>query len=241
MKGLSGMLSGFVDLLLPRYCPVCGSDSDSFNGLCGNCLIGIEWIDGPCCTVCGLPFPSRTALPHRCSRCLERPPAFDHARSVARYIGPVVHAVHRMKFSSIERLADLLGDLILDNLPASLEPSVLSAIIPVPLHAARLRSRGFNQSLLLARRISRGLGLPVEPRLVERVRDTPSQLGLGIDDRRRNVHGAFVVREPTDVEKESLLIVDDVFTTGSTVNELARTLRRAGAGLIEVLTFARTC
>ena len=241
MKRLFDVLADLGYLLLPVYCPICGSDADGPAGLCGDCLVGIEWIDGPCCTVCGIPFPARTALPHRCSKCLARPPAFDHARSVARYTGPVARAVHRMKFSGIERLAALLGDLILDNLPASLEPSTFSAVIPVPLHAARLRSRGFNQSLLLARRVSRGLGLPVEARLVERVRDTPSQLGLGIDDRRRNVRGAFVVREPAAVEEATLLVVDDVLTTGSTASELARTLRRAGAGSVEVLTFARTC
>ena len=222
LKGLYGQVGDLVDLLLPRYCPICGSDADGPAGLCGVCFDGIEWIDGPCCTLCGIPFPSRTALPHHCPKCLARPPAFARARSVARYTGAIAHAVHRMKFSRVERLAVPLGKIILDNLPPSLDPAAFSAVVPVPLHAKRLRSRGFNQSLLLARRVSRGLGLPVAGGLVDRLLDTPSQLGLGIDDRRRNVRGAFVVRKPALVEGAAFLIVDDVLTTGATASELAR-------------------
>jgi ComF family protein len=187
---------------------------------------------GQACSRCALPLP-RASL---CGRCQRRPPAFDRALAAFEYQPPLDALIKRLKFHGDLRLARLLGTLMADHITASAEggPEV---IVPVPLHVARLRQRGYNQALELARPIARRLAVPLAWRFLSRVRATDPQTDVPAKLRSRNVRNAFAVTP--DFAARRVAIVDDVMTTGHTVDELARTLRRAGATEISVWVCAR--
>ena len=155
---------------------------------------------------------------------------FDLARSALLFTRTLREIVHHLKYSDRVSLANPLGDILKGCLER--EPFSGNLIIPVPLHRSRQRQRGYNQAQLLAAR----LGRPTDPRLLRRCKNTPSQTGLSRSERKRNLASAFEVRR--DV-KGTVIVIDDVYTTGSTMNEVARTLKRAGAERVEVLTVAR--
>jgi len=236
----------FLDTLLhwvfPVDCAACGHPAAE-RGLpffCRACWETIRPIDGPICPHCGQPFDSPIALAqspgHRCRACREKPPQFDLARSPYRYEGVMEQAIRLFKYQRKDALADPLADLMLawaDRLPP------VDLVMPVPLHPSRLRTREFNQSLLLADRIARRLKLPLSFEHLERIRATRPQTELDRTDRARNVRRAFAVREPDGVKGRRVLLVDDVLTTGATVNDCARALKRAGADSVTVLTLAR--
>lgn len=199
------------------------------------------------CPVCGLPFRTLADAPtggpsdHPCARCLRHPPHFRRARARAIYRpdadqDPLRHALHRYKYGRDVSLAPLLGGLLHDMAPT---PGDVDLVVPVPLHLARLRWRGFNQAQLLAAPLARAAGLRIDPHVLARVRPTTPQVGLPERERRSNVRGAFAVRDAGRVAGRRLLLVDDVYTTGATVNECARVLRRAGARSVDVLVLAR--
>jgi ComF family protein len=145
-------------------------------------------------------------------------------------------ALHRYKYGRDVTLAPILARLLTRGCPHRPEYDLL---IPVPLHVSRLRWRGFNQSLLLTKELARSWEMPLDPFVLRRCRSTPPQVGLDERARRRNVRGAFTVVDRTSIKGRSVLLVDDVFTTGATVNECAATLRRAGARCVDVLVLAR--
>ncbi len=144
--------------------------------------------------------------------------------------------LHRFKYERDVTLAAPLGEFLIANCPLPVEHDML---VPVPMDVKRLRWRGFNQSAMLARRLGRHVGRPVPLRLLQRCRITPPQVGLGEQERRRNVAGAFAVRDPGAVRGKGILLVDDVMTTGATVDECAKVLRRAGATRVDVVLLAR--
>ncbi len=148
-------------------------------------------------------------------------------------------AVHALKFGGKTALANPLGDLMAEAGPAVLPVEVVDCLVPVPLHPTREAERGFNQSMLLARRVSRRWGIPVRPRALRRQRFTRPQTDLDADERRRNVRGAFALSRRAAVDGRHVLLIDDVFTTGATVSECARVLLDAGAATVGVLTVAR--
>lgn len=228
--------------VFPTDCAACGRPATdrSLPFFCRSCWGSIRPIDGPLCPRCGRPFDSPLALAyspgHTCGPCRERLPRFDRALSPYRYDGVLEQAIRLFKYRRKDALADPLADLMLvwaDRLPP------VDVVMPVPLHPARLRAREFNQSLLLANRIARRLGLPLSFERLERVRETRPQTELDRADRARNVRRAFAVRDPEGLEGRRVLLVDDVLTTGATVNDCARALRRAGAASVCVLTLAR--
>jgi ComF family protein len=155
---------------------------------------------------------------------------FDFARSALLFTHTLREIIHHLKYSDRVSLANPLGEMLKECLER--EAFTGKLIVPVPLHRSRERSRGFNQAEL----ISAGLGHPVASRLLRRRKDTPSQTGLTRNERKRNLAGAFEVR---GIVTGTVVVVDDVYTTGSTMNEIARTLKRAGAERVEVLTVAR--
>ena len=176
---------------------------------------------------CGEPAPAIEGL---CGLCIKGEYAFDFARSALLFTGTLREMIHHLKYSDRVSLANRLGDILKDCLER--EPFTGNLIIPVPLHASRQRQRGFNQAELIASR----LGRPVDKHLLRRRKDTPSQTGLTRKQRKRNLAAAFEARREV---KGTVIVVDDVYTTGSTMNEIARTLKRAGAERVEVLTVAR--
>lgn len=176
-----------------------------------------------------------------CPNCVRRPPAFHRARAAALYLpataglNALAAAVHALKYRGRRRVATALGSLLAARYPY--DPDVL--LVPVPLHVTRLRSRGYNQALLLARTLGRSRDLEVAARTLVRLRDTHQQPGLSATARRRNLRGAFAVREPATIAGRHVVLVDDVLTTGATADACAFMLRTAGAARVEVFTAGR--
>lgn len=234
-----------LDLVFPARCPVCEGalGAGRRDPLCGTCWTAIERIEPPLCETCGLPFPvlgrpvagAAETVARRCGPCAAVRPAFDWARAGGVYAGTLREAVQRLKFARKPALARPLADLVLEQWAGSLPPA--DAVVPVPLARARERERGFNQATVLAERLARALGAPLESRWLARARDTAPQTDLDLGQRRANVRGAFVAA--TTVAGLHIVVVDDVLTTGATAAECARALRAAGARYVGVLTVAR--
>ncbi|HWP95178.1 MAG TPA: ComF family protein [Gammaproteobacteria bacterium] len=217
-------------LLYPPHCLVCGATADE-RALCAACAAELPWNETACAR-CARPLPVAAAL---CGPCLRRPPSFDAAWAALRYDFPLDRLLAALKFHGRLAHARILGGWLAERL--ALRRAVRpDALVPVPLHPARLRERGYNQALELARSVARRLDLVLAPDLCRRVRATDEQARLPAVARRRNVRGAFAVTAPPP---RHVALLDDVMTTGSTVEELARVLRRAGAARIEVWCVAR--
>ncbi len=231
--------SGFISLLFPEKCPFCltlsNTKGQKIPGLCPNCEKDIQWLLPPYCPRCGHPFP-KGSTSHLCSYCLQQRLSYDWGRAAARYQGVLAQAIQRFKYHGDVNLAGPLGRFWNK---IELEDLSFEAIIPVPLHPARLRERGFNQALLLAKTLGKAHNKPVLPRALRRIRNTIPQVQLDHSEREKNVRGAFAVRNRQEIMDKNLLLVDDVFTTGATVNECARVLKKSGAREIFILTLAR--
>jgi ComF family protein len=194
----------------------------------------------PLCRLCGVPLGGR-AVSERCQTCARRPPAFAAARAAALYLpaaagrNSVAAAVHNLKYRGRRHVAEALGALLAERYPFADR----ALLVPVPLHVRRLRARGFNQALLLARALGRRRGLAVAPRVLVRTRATLAQPGLAAAERLENVRDAFAVRAPGAVARRRVVLVDDVLTSGATAAACARALLAAGAARVDVYTVGR--
>ena len=215
-----------IDLLLP---PRCGSCRALGSWLCGSCRSRIRRLEEPLCARCGAEVESR-----RCP-CRARLRHLGRLRAAAAYEGPLERAIHRFKYEGWRALARPLARLLEDRLAVDGVPA--GVLAPVPLFGTRRRSRGYNQAELIARELARSLRLPLGTAL-ERVRDTPPQVGLDRLRRRDNVSGAFAWRGRA-LAGEPVLLVDDVATTGATLEACATALKSAGAGLVTGIVLAR--
>nr|WP_220096320.1 ComF family protein [Dissulfurirhabdus thermomarina] len=224
------------DLVFPPRCAACDRPlaPGGADRLCGACRSEVRAVTPPCCTACGEPFHGPPGTGHLCGRCLRQPPPFAAARASFRYEGPVRVLLQRFKYRDDGHAFRALCELARAAPAPDLPPPDL--LVPVPLHPARLRERGFNQALRLSRRLFPGV--PAAPGLLRRVRPTPPQARLPLDERRRNVRGAFAAAGPPPGDGR-ILLVDDVMTTGATLAECARVLRRAGAGEVYAYAAAR--
>ncbi len=225
------------ELCFPAVCVLCRQKISSPENihLCPNCFTGLTLITSPICSCCGKEF-SGVGEDHLCSECLVKPPHFSRARSVVRYDAAIAQLVHGFKYSGNTACRSTFKGLYDISLAAQ-HIAGSEMIVPVPLYSSRLQERGFNQALLLARYF-----FPdhqVEPTLLYRNRETAAQTGLKGIDRRRNLKGAFSVKDADKVNGKRIVLVDDVLTTGTTVNECAKTLKMHGAKEVEVLTLAR--
>jgi ComF family protein len=237
--GLGSFFRAAQDLILPALCLACGERLASSRPplFCPACREDLRPAASPLCSCCGRPFPHAAGTDHLCATCLKSSWHFTRARALFLYTPPVARAIHRLKYDrSTAGLATFR--LFFEARRAELAPAAFDRIVPVPLHPGRLRQRGFNQALLLARSFFPG-DRAVRADLLERSRATPPQTGLSGEVRRRNLKGAFRAAAPQEVDGRTVLLVDDVFTTGATADECARTLRRAGAAEVQVLTLAR--
>jgi ComF family protein len=232
-----------VRAVLPADCMSCAKPlrMDRVPHFCEACWAGIVPISGPRCSHCDQPFASAAAVSwtpaHRCQPCLERPPVYDRAWTLYPYIPPLQDAICALKYRSMFSLAKPLASLVIRALPEQLDADIIA---PVPLHASRLRAREFNQSLLIADRVARYLGRRVSVTDFIRTTATHPQTSLSRQQRLRNLRQAFGVRHPEPFAGRRVLLVDDVFTTGTTLNECAKVLRSAGAVSVCALTLART-
>lgn len=237
------LVHAILDLVFPRHCAGCNVPADeSFPGyLCPTCRAELLVIESPLCGQCGAPLSSSAvqADSARCGRCLRREFAFDRARSLYLYDSRniIKHLLMMMKYSGYRALAVEFGALMGEQIGSLLGPSAWDILVPVPLHPRRQRQRGFNQSEVMAKAIGKSLTLPVVNGL-RRVRNTKPQHG-GRSTRQRNVSGAFALNNSVNVKGKSVLLIDDVLTTGATINACAAILKRQDAAVVDVLTLAR--
>lgn len=221
-------------LLYPPTCVLCARNAATGLDLCSDCRAELPY-QGPACPVCGIPLRGTDART-LCGRCQRRPPSFDRTFALFRFAPPVDGLVRSLKFRQKLACGRILGTLLASALAADNAP-LPDLLVPVPLHARRQRQRGYNQALELTRPVARRLGVPVAARRCRRVRETAAQAELDAGDRGANVRGAFAWRGPPP--PLHVAIVDDVVTTGHTVEEVARVLRRLGAQRVEVWCAAR--
>jgi ComF family protein len=255
LGGAAGVLfrrlaAGFRDLLVPPACLICrglpagavpGPEGENQRpaGICSVCWAGFSVLPETRCAVCGRPFQTGLEGAWACADCLISPPAFDRAAAGGLFNGSLRLAIHAFKYERVFGLARPLAGFMAERLAPPFYPPEADLILPVPLHRRRLRQRGFNQALLLARSLYAPWPERLHPDLLRRIRWTEPQINLTGPDRRRTVRRAFALTRPERVEGRQVLLVDDVFTTGATVNECARVLKRAGAETVLVLTLAR--
>jgi len=227
------MASTVLDLLYPPRCVACGRDDD---WLCNRCVRLITVIEPPFCPTCGLPGGP-------CATCRDHPLRMDRIRAVGPHQGVLQQAIHALKYGNLTAVAPRLGGLMAATWRQYGRD--VDMLIPVPLHPSRQKSRGYNQSLYLARDIGLRLGLPVAPHGLRRVRTTQDQIGLGRAERRRNVEGVFDVGPSLSGAGVSspigrhILLIDDVCTTGYTLDACAAPLLRGGVRSVSALVVAR--
>ncbi len=230
---------GAANLLFPPSCPGCGRRLLAWRPpyFCSRCRARIRYIVPPLCSCCGLPLTA--GGDHLCGDCLRSRFVFSRARAAVIYAEPVISPLLAFKYRGEMSLLAPFGALA-RPLPAEAPFGEPELIVPVPLHPRRLRARGFNQALLLSRSFFPTHKSRINPDLLLRIRHTDSQRGRSGRERRRNLRGAFRVAGKEKVAGKTVLLIDDVFTTGTTVNECAATLLTAGAAEVAVFTLART-
>jgi ComF family protein len=238
-NGLRWLGLAALDQLYPPVCAGCGAPLSRGDGLCAGCFVGLRPISAPLCPVLGLPFDGDQGPGALSAEAIADPPPFNRARAAVAYGEIVGTLVSRLKYGDRPELATFCGRLMA---AAGVEFwQTRPVLLPVPLHNSRLRFRRYNQSLLLAHAIGKIAGVAVDPHLVQRHKRTRQQVGLSGDGRLRNVQGAFQPH-PRFLERlagRPVVLIDDVYTTGATVKAVTRTLKKAGAESVDVLTFAR--
>jgi ComF family protein len=227
------LLARAADGLLAQDCLLCGQASGG-EILCPACDDDLPRSSSPRCPRCALP----TVRGEICGRCLAHPPYYDRTLAVFDYAFPLDKLIQAFKYGHRLPLAAYLGRESARLALESGQDSSADLVVPLPLHPARLRERGFNQALELARPVAKALGLPLDFRVCARIRHTPAQAGLPWKQRKKNIRGAF--RCTHDLPGRRILLVDDVMTTGASLDECARTLKRHGAAEVTLLVVART-
>ena len=254
----SGIAAGLFATLFPSDCRLCGLPLINISRLpvCEDCLSAMRPIAGGLCSICGervvspLAFAAEETCAEsgevRCGLCRRLEPPYVKATAYGSYESGLRELIHLLKYNQVRTAASVLGRMLAEAIE-DLQPLFAGeevVVIPVPLHARKRRQRSFNQSELIARaalKLTHGSQrFQLNPAVLIRQRETKSQIGLSRHQRRENMRGAFAVTKPSDVTGRDILLVDDVFTTGTTVSECARVLRRAGASKVFVATVART-
>lgn len=239
------LVRAVLDFLLPPCCLLCqqSTTGEAIPWVCPACWQQVRAIPPPWCAQCGRPFAAPpegiASATHRCGTCLLQTPAYDCARAVGFYQGALRDIIHAMKYRGVPALTAPLAALMQAQFHTHWQQQRPDALLPVPLHRSKLRTREFDQALALARHLSLATGVPLWSDVLIRHRPTRSQVGLQAQARRQNIRGAFTVRKPQACLGKALLLIDDVYTTGATVQECARVLRAAGALRVDVYTVAR--
>jgi ComF family protein len=223
-----------IDFALPARCAGCAEIIDEVGAFCPACWGKMEWLGNSGCRQCGLPLAGTEA--DTCGRCLADPPKLDRMRAAVAYDDLPRSVALRLKYGGKVALARTMARYMA---PLKGEWESSSVIIPVPLHRWRLWSRGFNQSGLLARELSRAWGLPTHTELLRREKRTQPLKGMNHAQRRKAVSGAFALADADRVRGKTVILVDDVLTSGSTAEACAKVLRRAGASRVELICWAR--
>jgi len=231
------MIDKFLRILFPESCPVCKEPSRDHGiaPICPQCWDRISPYSGPICQICGKPLVSEASI--TCADCIVDKPIFKMARSPGLYEGVLRVAINLFKYYGIKRLSKPLSGMmftLLDN------KHPVDVIIPVPLYKKRLRQRGFNQSALFAKHLANHIGTPLFLNCLIKIRDTMPQVGLNAKERKKNIKNSFAVISREFIQGKNIMLVDDVFTTGATVRECSKLLKKAGAENIYALTLAHS-
>ena len=238
---LTRLVRHALDIVFPPVCLACRKAIDADGGLCAACWGQIGFIEKPYCDRLGTPFAQDLGAEGLISpEAMSDPPVYARARAVARFDdGPTRQIVHRLKYGDRMEMAKPMGAWMARAGADLLQQA--DVIVPVPLHRARLWTRRFNQSAALARVISDQCGVPTDLQALARIKPTSSQVGLTRSQRAQNVQGAFRVRDEARLELDGrcVVLVDDVLTSGATINAASRALLRGGAKRVDVLVFAR--
>jgi ComF family protein len=227
----SRLFRSVLDFALPPRCGGCGLIVDEVDSFCTDCWRKLEFLQGGC-ERCGLPLKATDA--EICGDCLAQPPRLARIRAAVAYDDISRSIALRLKYGRKTALGRTMARYMRPLVGDSHENCVL---VPVPLHRRRLWSRGFNQSAIVARELSRRTGVPVDVDALKRIRSTPPLKGMGMRQRRRTVGGAF--RANAELRGRTVILIDDVMTTGSTANACARVLKRAGAERVDLISWAR--
>lgn len=228
-------------LLLKPHCFLCASSQTEQHGLCGACLKDLTWSPASSCTQCGLSSDGQI-----CGSCISSPPDFDKTLAVFLYAFPVDTMIQRYKYAGTLSLSHTFGQLMGEKIGTTNNHDAIDLIIPMPMHPTRLKERGFNQALEIAKILERYLhkfsilngASKLDYKSVTRQTLTPPQASLPLKDRVKNIKGAFKISR--NLTGKRIAIVDDVMTTGASLNELAKTLKKAGATHVECWIIART-
>lgn len=236
-------LAGTLDLLFPQVCIFCEEAcKEGGDFLCLSCRNDIAWIDSSFCYSCGIPAEIDYDYPtdeFECSLCRRHPFHFDRARSLGYYQSVLKQLIHHFKYSRQLGVMKEINPLIEKYFRNSNEDWADVCVSHIPLHFKKMKERGFDQAFLIARQVATVLGAPMAAGLLRRVKAIPPQAKMSRGERVKNVAGAFEVNRPDQVQGGKILLVDDVLTTGSTVNEASKILKRAGAETVFVFTLAR--
>jgi ComF family protein len=228
--GLQINIQHILDFLLPVSCGLCSGTTNSHQALCEPCLNELPFIANSCP---GCALPSSSTSP--CGKCQKQQPSYDQAFALLLYQQPVNILIQQFKFNRKLEYSRLFSKLLAEKLVLFTKPPDL--LIPVPLHNSRLRSRGYNQAWELAKHLSKLSGIPASHKLCSRIKKTPLQTGLKASERKRNLKQAFAATG--NVKGLHICIVDDVMTTGSTLEAIASVLKAAGTARVSVLVVAR--
>jgi ComF family protein len=219
-----------LNRIFPQYCYGCHNKSRRDIALCSDCESDLPWLGHHCC-YCSLPIQKQLKF---CGQCAKTKPHYDQVTSAFYYTTPITRWLSLFKFHNTLALSPVFSHCMLKKIPESIDADW---IIPMPLHRSRLRQRGYNQALLLAQHIQKHRTININHTLASRHKKTKAQMSLNKTKRRQNLHNAFSIHQ--DVSQKHIIIIDDVMTTGSSINELSRKLKQHGATRVEAWVIAR--
>ncbi|MFH1093253.1 MAG: ComF family protein [Candidatus Omnitrophota bacterium] len=233
--------ASLIDIIYPRYCLICSKsiEDSSYEGACKTCLEKIEVNVSPFCKKCGCSLKGVRGTNDSCIKCLDKQYYFDRALSVCEYTGIARKCIQLFKYKRKFKIGRNLSRIMLTFLREHCSVDSIDLITAVPLHSSKLKERGFNQAEIFAEFIRLSLNLPASFDNLKRIRKTKSQYQLPLAKRQVNILGAFDCTDKVFFKNKSILIVDDIFTTGATLNECSRVLKNAGAKKVLALTMAR--
>ena len=227
-------LSLLADLVYPPRCPVCNDIvTAGGGGICENCRQKISYVTEPYCMKCGKPIENEEN--EFCRDCLDKKHSFNEGRSVLVYDEYMSRSIYRFKYNSKKEYARIYGQLISDRLGSKIRSWNADALLPVPIHKSRMKKRGYNQATLIAREVSKRLNIPVRDNILIRKTQTKAQKSLGAAERENNLKKAFIVRK-NSVKLNTVIVIDDIYTTGSTIDAVSAVLKESGVSNVYFVT-----